>query len=406
MGREVAQTIVRVDRLSKSFAVPTAGRLRSGSRSVRVLDEVSFDVKAGEVFGIAGANGAGKSTLLRLISGIYSPDSGRVEVAGHLAPLLELGIGFQPGLTARQNILINGTILGIDPSRLRRRTEAILDFAELSEHADLELRNFSSGMRVRLAFAVMLEAESDILVLDEILAVGDAAFRRRSVEAFDRFRKQGRSVLLVSHRRLEDYCDRALLLESGKVAIIGDPREVAARYRESWEGEEGEGDEPPHSVTAGGAPERTARALRANLISLEVRSVPPTGAGEGDRRRIEIALEATIEGRIVAPALAIELRTEGGVEIFGCTEPLPAVEHLAPGPARLAATLSNPLAPGRYRLGCALVHRPDSSPPRRVSERAEASFEVVGRRDDTSRGPLNLERSVALLETADATPQQ
>ena len=185
-----APLAIAVDDLHKSFRIPTH-RIDSlkerlvrpfsarDYRELHALDGISFEIRKGEFFGIVGRNGSGKSTLLKLLASIYRADAGRIRMAGRLAPFIELGVGFNADLTARENVVLNGVMMGLTPKEMRRRLDAVLEFAELEEFVDLKLKNYSSGMMVRLAFSVMLEADADVLLIDEVLAVGDAAFQQK-----------------------------------------------------------------------------------------------------------------------------------------------------------------------------------------------------------------------------------
>ena len=195
---------------------------------LKALDGVSFEVRQGEFFGIVGRNGSGKSTLLKLLASIYRADSGTIRMAGRLAPFIELGVGFNLNLTARENVVLNGVMMGLTPRETRRRLDAIIDFAELDEFVDLKLKNYSSGMLVRLAFSLMMEVDADIFLIDEVLAVGDAAFQQKCADAFREMKAAGKTIILVTHEMstVEEYCDRAMLISDGKVAHIGEPEEV------------------------------------------------------------------------------------------------------------------------------------------------------------------------------------
>jgi ABC-type polysaccharide/polyol phosphate transport system ATPase subunit len=198
------------------------------------IEHVSFSVQAGEMFGIVGRNGAGKSTLLKVIAGIVPPTRGRVEVRGHLSPLLELGAGFDMELSGRENVQLYGTLLGLRRKQLRERIGAIAEFAELTPFIDVPLKNYSSGMVARLAFAIATDSDPDILIVDEVLSVGDAPFQRKCEERLERFRARGVTVLLVTHdlTLLTESCSRALLLEPGAPCLVGTADEIAARYAE------------------------------------------------------------------------------------------------------------------------------------------------------------------------------
>jgi len=207
---------------------------RTGVEKFVALRNVSFAVRPGEFFGIVGRNGSGKSTLLKCIAGIYAVDKGAIYVNGKVSTFIELGVGFNPDLPARDNVVLNGTMLGLSPKEARRRFDRIIDFAELRDFVDLKLKNYSSGMLVRLAFSVMIQVDADILLIDEILAVGDAAFQQKCYEEFERLRRVGTTVLFVTHDMgaVQRFCDRALLLEHGRVVETGEPQQVANRYLE------------------------------------------------------------------------------------------------------------------------------------------------------------------------------
>ncbi|MGH7687384.1 MAG: ABC transporter ATP-binding protein [Candidatus Dormibacteria bacterium] len=207
-------------------------RSTSRYRPLLAVDDVSFDVHEGEFMGIIGRNGSGKSTLLKMLARIYRPTTGKVVINGKLSPFLELGVGFNPELTARENVLLNGAILGLARRDLSARMEEMLHFAELDQFADTKLKNFSSGMHVRLAFTVAIQANAAILLMDEVLAVGDARFQAKCLDVFNDYRRQGRTIVLVTHdlSSVELYADRAIMLEHGKVVEDGHAADVTARY--------------------------------------------------------------------------------------------------------------------------------------------------------------------------------
>ena len=236
---------VVVDGVSKSFRLPhervhtlkerALHPLRkSGYDALRALRDVSFVVERGEFFGIVGRNGSGKSTLLKCLAGIYAADRGDIYVNGRMSTFIELGVGFNPDLPARDNVMINATMLGLSPREARRRFDAVIDFAELRDFMDLKLKNYSSGMMVRLAFSVMIQVDAEILLIDEVLAVGDASFQQKCFEEFERIKRSHSTVLFVTHDMgsVQRFCDRALLLEHGKIADLGDPQHVGNRYLE------------------------------------------------------------------------------------------------------------------------------------------------------------------------------
>jgi len=202
---------------------------------MHALKDINFEVKRGEFFGIVGRNGSGKSTLLKLIGGIYQPTKGSIEVSGTLTPFIELGIGFNPELTGRENVYLNGAILGLTRKQVKAKYKEIVAFAEIPKFMDQKLKNYSSGMQVRLAFSIAIQSHNDILLIDEVLAVGDAAFQRKCYNTFKEIKKSGRTVIFVTHDMgaIQDFCDRALMIEDSEVMMIGQPREVALRYEVS-----------------------------------------------------------------------------------------------------------------------------------------------------------------------------
>src|SRR5215217_2879746 len=246
-------------------------------RELRALHGVSFDVHRGEFFGIVGRNGSGKSTLLKIMSSIYRADAGRVRLAGRLAPFIELGVGFNPELTSRENVVLNGVMMGLGRREARRRLDAVLDFAELRDFADLKLKNYSSGMMVRLAFSVMVEADADIMLVDEVLAVGDASFAQKCMDVFREKRDAGRTLVLVTHdmATVQGFCDRAMLLHDGELRYIGDPEEAALRYyRLNFGGTHGEHAGP------GGVPDVNVRVAEAWLENASGERVDNIEQGE------------------------------------------------------------------------------------------------------------------------------
>lgn len=237
------QTAVAVSDLYKSFRLPTErawglkqaffNRLRGikGFKDQQVLRGLNFEIKKGEFVGIIGRNGSGKSTLLKILSGTYYPEKGSVLVNGNLVPFIELGVGFNPELTGRENVYLNGAMLGFSNSEMDKMYNDIVSFAELRPFMDQKLKNYSSGMQVRLAFSIAIRAKGDILVLDEVLAVGDAAFQQKCNDYFEQLKGQ-QTVILVTHsmENVERFCDRAILIEDGKILQDGDPKKVAKAY--------------------------------------------------------------------------------------------------------------------------------------------------------------------------------
>lgn len=235
---------IRVDGVSKTFKLPheknssikgaliNFARHKRGYEKQQVLDSVSFEIKRGEFFGIVGRNGSGKSTLLKLLAGIYTPDSGGIQVNGKLTPFIELGVGFNPELTGRENVFLNGALLGFSRKEMLAMYDEIVEFAELERFMDQKLKNYSSGMQVRLAFSIAIRANTDILVLDEVLAVGDAAFQQKCNDYFEKLKENNKTIILVTHdmNAVKSFCSRALLIEDGEIKLEGSPDAVANQY--------------------------------------------------------------------------------------------------------------------------------------------------------------------------------
>lgn len=242
-SKEVA---VSIKNIHKEFILPQSKNTsfkqsfvnivkKNGKVTQKVLDGVSFDIYKGEFFGIVGRNGSGKSTLLKMLAGVYTPTEGEITLHGGLTPFIELGVGFNPELSGRDNVYLNGALLGYTRKQMDGMYDEIVEFAELGPFMDQKLKNYSSGMQVRLAFSIAIKAKNDILIFDEVLAVGDEAFQRKCMEVFRQYRKDGQTVILVTHsmENVSNLCTRAMMLEDGKVKHIGDVHDVARLYSES-----------------------------------------------------------------------------------------------------------------------------------------------------------------------------
>lgn len=311
-------------------------------RRLVALNGIDFEINAGEFFGIVGRNGSGKSTLLKLMASIYHLDSGEIEVAGRIAPFIELGVGFNPDLTARENVALNGVMMGLSITEAHDRYDEVLDFAELQDYTDLKLKNYSSGMQVRLAFALMLQARADVLLIDEVLAVGDAAFQRKCSDALQFLRSQGKTIVLVTHdmATVQRHCDRAMLIEGGVVDAIGDPTEVADRYVEiSYE-------EHAH-------PERTGEAnLRARVRRIELRD-PDDNPVRAVHSGQPLQIFAEIEGNqpVGDLLLYVEIATSAVIRVAAMTSSAEEIRDLGRGErAEVRFDFDCPLGVGDYML--------------------------------------------------------
>jgi ABC-2 type transport system ATP-binding protein len=352
-AREVEKTFripnQRIDSLRERAGHPLT---RVSYRDLVALRSVSFEVHRGEFFGIVGRNGSGKSTLLKILASIYRADRGRIRMAGRLAPFIELGVGFNPELTSRENVVLNGVLMGLSRREARRRLDAVLDFAELREFADLKLKNYSSGMMVRLAFAVMVEADADIMLIDEVLAVGDAAFAQKCVDVFRARRAAGRTIVLVTHdmSTVQSFCDRAMLLHDGELRYLGDPEEAALRYyRLNFGG--------PAGGPAGDVPDVNVRLIDAWLENPAGRRVE--NIEQGDPIGLTVIFEARHD--LLSPVFGFHFLTADGTQVFGFNRSLTLEagepDVLRAGQrTRITGTIENPLLPGRYHVS-AMISR-------------------------------------------------
>jgi ABC-2 type transport system ATP-binding protein len=380
LSRMPGPVSIEVRHVCKSFAhnsgtwAPMRERLRQtrgkGAR-LSVLEDISFDVHLGEVFGVVGPNGAGKSTLLKLIAGIYQINSGRIRVAGRVAPLIELGVGFRPELPAKENILINGVMMGLSAKEARRRTDEIIEFAELEDFTDLRLKNYSSGMRGRLGFSVMTHVDADVLLVDEILAVGDKGFRDKCGDVIANMRDKGKTVVLVSHEMgsINRHCDRALLLFERKVRQLGEPEAVANSYlavntSRRWTSE---------ARSDAGTDVAEVTALRFTDDATDQESRLP------GRTPIEAEAEIEIRQPLRSPEVRFTILDSGGRPLYVAPpRPLePGIEQVK-GKFRIAARIENRLASGRYALMCRVTEPEDEDGEGRRSPGRWLTFAVEG----------------------------
>jgi ABC-type polysaccharide/polyol phosphate transport system ATPase subunit len=355
---------IQVEGLKKSFRIPTqrVDSLKERAvhpfasrdfRELRALDGISFEIHRDEFFGIVGRNGSGKSTLLKILASIYRADAGRIRMAGRLAPFIELGVGFNLELTARENVILNGVMMGLTQKETRRRLDAVLDFAELSEFVDLKLKNYSSGMLVRLAFSTMMEADADILLIDEVLAVGDASFQQKCADAFHEMKAAGKTIVLVTHemKTVEEFCHRAMLIEGGEIRGVGDPAEIGRQYmRLNFQPGLGPGPEAGEATAVTAA--AGARLLDAWIEDASGERASGVEHGEAIRLRAEVELTTDTLGVSVSFIVA----NADGVGMFQFGAPIEGSDgsgRLRAGDrAQVTARLENPLAPGRYYVHC------------------------------------------------------
>ncbi|MFI4992216.1 MAG: ABC transporter ATP-binding protein [Solirubrobacterales bacterium] len=314
-----APVAVSVENVSKTFRLPHQQYSTLKERvlhplrgttydELHAVQDISLQITEGEFFGIVGRNGSGKSTLLKCIAGIYGVDTGRISIAGRLSPFIELGVGFNPDLNARDNVVINAIMLGLSRKQAMERFEHVVAFAELEGFMDMRLKNYSSGMLVRLAFATAIQVDAEILLIDEVLAVGDAAFQQKCFEEFFRLKREGRTIVFVSHdmHSVERFCDRAMLMERGQMTKIGDPREIGRAYHELNFGQLAH-DAPEESHSANGT--AIADAWFENEQGERVISVSQEEA-------LSVCFEAQLSEDLHEPVFAITVRTELGHTII------------------------------------------------------------------------------------------
>lgn len=353
--------LIEVSGLSKTFRIPkhkvdtlkervVHPLMRAEYRELRALRGISFDVRRGEFFGIVGRNGSGKSTLLKVMASIYRADAGRVRIAGRLAPFIELGVGLNLEFTARENVVLNGVMMGLGRREARQRLDRVLDFAGLAEFVDLKLKNYSSGMLVRLAFAVMVEADADIMLVDEVIAVGDASFAQKCMDVFRERRRAGKTVVLVTHDMgsVQNFCDRAMLIHDGELRYLGDPEEAALRY---------------YRLNFGGGEEHNGRGgADPGAQFVDVWLENPAGERvENVEQGEPIGLNLVVEARhdLDGGLIGFEFVNVDGVPIFGFGKELtPETQGSDRIPAgqrvRVSARIENPLVPGRFTVKCSI----------------------------------------------------
>ncbi|MEZ5062927.1 MAG: ABC transporter ATP-binding protein [Solirubrobacterales bacterium] len=377
-ARGVSKTFHIPDQKIQSFKERAVHPLRRQHfRELHALHDVDLEVRRGEFFGIVGRNGSGKSTLLKILASIYAADAGQVRMAGTLAPFIELGVGFNPDVTAVENVVMNGVMMGLSPREARERIDAVFEFAELTEFKELRLKNYSSGMTVRLAFSVMIQADTDILLIDEVLAVGDASFQQKCADVFFRMRDQGKTVVLVTHDMgsVETYCDRAMLIHDGDVKLVGEPEEVAKEYlRLNFESAGSDREAQIQSQEA--LAERNAEIdSHTKLIEsrIEDENGEATGSVEqGEPIRFRAVLEVLDDLR--NPQFSFLCATRNGTHVFGFKRQLDGIEDegmvRAGDRIELGGTIENPLTPGRYVLTCWISREASSS--------ADVAFQAIG----------------------------
>jgi ABC-type polysaccharide/polyol phosphate transport system ATPase subunit len=329
---------------------------RSRNEELHALKDISFAVQPGEFFGIVGRNGSGKSTLLKCLAGIYRTDAGKIWCNGRMSTFIELGVGFNPDLAAYENVTLNGIMLGLSPREARARYERVIEFAELEEFQDLKLKNYSSGMHVRLAFSVAIQVDAALLLIDEVLAVGDAAFQQKCFDVFNRMREEGRTIVFVTHDMgaVTRFCHRAMLLERGEVVTIGDPRDVADRYLEIAFGREVGYDDPDVGSARMGDGAARVTDVWLGDHHTERRAVAPQS------EPLTLKVLVVFNTDVLDPAVSLTLLNDQRQPVVVATT---TQDHEQTGGftqgehALFSFSFHNMLAPGRYHPILTITHR-------------------------------------------------
>ncbi|MFT8592531.1 MAG: ABC transporter ATP-binding protein [Bifidobacterium sp.] len=364
--------------VSKSFKLPVdrANSLkvsllnllhgRTGYRIQQVLNDISFDVYEGDFFGIVGKNGSGKSTLLKIISQIYAPDSGTVSETGKLVPFIELGVGFNPELTGRENVYLNGAMLGFTNDEIDAMYDDIVEFAELEDFMEQKLKNYSSGMQVRLAFSVAIKSQGDILVLDEVLAVGDEAFQKKCQDYFFEAKRNKKTIILVTHSMgdVRRYCNRAMFIQDGKISQIGDPEKIADAYSNSFLGTTRSDNEHPE-----GAKESS---LLLDGIRLTVNGVEQQYIEKYEDFDIAVTIHNTEP--VESTALRVDVVDGRGWLAFSLPDRDSEARVLQPGSHTIVYSVKNTLAFGDFHIDIVF----DNGTKRFVIKAAAYQFHMRG----------------------------
>jgi ABC-2 type transport system ATP-binding protein len=355
----VAAPIIRVTNISKDFLLPhlrqttLKGKVLNMFRKSRTIEvqqalrDISFDVERGEFLGVVGRNGSGKSTLLKILAGIYMPTRGSVAVDGKLVPFIELGVGFNPELTGRENVYLNGALLGFARGEVDAMYDDIVAFAELEESMDQKLKNYSSGMQVRIAFSVATRAKADVLLIDEVLAVGDAAFQRKCFEHFRALKRRGTTIVFVTHDMgaVRQFCDRAILIEDCSIVAQGSAEGIAARYTELFTPQPAAAPPAEEKRKGGGAIRYTEVAVPALLTE------------EGS---LTLELEAVAQQDVDEPVYGFLIKSSSGAPVLGTNSALKRQPASSVGKGervRVAWSVPNVFSDGLHHVDLMITDR-------------------------------------------------
>jgi ABC-type polysaccharide/polyol phosphate transport system ATPase subunit len=390
-------------RVGKTFRVPEQRvhtlkeralhpRRRIGYRTFRALDDISFAVDRGEFFGIVGRNGSGKSTLLKCMAGIYACE-GDIWCRGRLSTFIELGVGFNQDLAARDNVVMNGIMMGLTPREARKRYESVIEFAELKEFEELKLKNYSSGMNVRLAFSVAIQVDAEILLIDEVLAVGDAAFQQKCFDVFHRMRDEGKTIVFVTHDMgaLNRFCDRAMLMERGSIVELGEPQDVGDRYLEINFGRDSE-------AAGSGVADDGGEARVMEVWVENDRGERLTAAPQGERITLSGLVAFSVEVQDPQAAVYVLNEDHRATVVASTALERPQTGRFRPGDrAVFSFTFDNVLAPGRYNPMFTLAQQGFGLD---VIDRFEGSFSFLVTAAQAQGGAVDLPVQVGVRRLA------
>lgn len=398
-------TVVQIEDLSKHFVirkekslkerVVNFGRSRKHREDFWALQGINLEIESGTTLGLIGPNGSGKSTLLKMVGGILQPDTGSVKIRGRLAALLELGAGFHPDLTGRENVYLNASILGLSRSQIDKYFDAIVDFSGIEAFIDTQVKFYSSGMYVRLAFAVAVHVDPDILLVDEVLAVGDEPFQRKCLERIRQFQSEGRTIVMVTHGldQVAEFCDRAVVLEKGKIVTDGTPREALRSLRADFEEAR---QEERERVLAKSDPEQALPRAQFTGIALASESGETGHPVLRDQEGLLVAMQVESEHRLEGCIVEIGIATPLGLVVASTSTtlldtPVPTLQNVNKYHVFVPRLQ---LGEGDYSVQVGLTLG-DGTELHRVPEAGQFSVEGNG----LTRGFLHLEPTFEVLET-------
>jgi ABC-2 type transport system ATP-binding protein len=384
----MAEPVIIVNNVTKAFKLPHERRNSIKSAFVGIfrksrtferqvaLQDISFEVKKGEFFGVVGRNGSGKSTLLKMLAGIYSPNKGALTVNGKLTPFIELGVGFNPELTGRENVFLNGALLGFSRKEMSEMYDDIVDFAELERFMDQKLKNYSSGMQVRLAFSVAIRTQSDGLLVDEVLAVGDALFQQKCYDYFDKLKNSDKTVVFISHDMgaVQTFCDRAILINDSKLVAEGKPQDIVQKYNEILAAgapkPEYENNKLVHAGVGG------AEIVKAEIRDKQGKVVNRIAEGEPFSVRVHYVTKREVKDVVIG----LGIMGQKGQSILGpnTKESGHKIETLKDTGYYDVEFTSNPLSSGTYRIRSSIMNSSGTIPYDFIEKLA--TLTVVGKK--------------------------